>query len=76
MAMQVVVHVHNEDPFLADLEALPDPHSNYIRVTNPRKRDGKTISTLTNGATSSTPGRGSPSSKSWKKANPRRAPIS
>jgi hypothetical protein len=49
--MQVVLHIHNEDPFIADLEALPDPHSNYIRVTNPRKRDGKAIATLTNGAT-------------------------
>ena len=51
MAMQVVLHLHNEEPFLADLEALPDPHSNYIRVTNPRKRDGKLINTMTNGAT-------------------------
>ena len=51
MAMQVVLHLHNEDPFLADLEALPDPHANYVRVTNPRKRDGKAIPTLTNGAT-------------------------
>ncbi len=51
MAMQVVLHLHNEDPFIADLEALPDPHANYIRVTNPRKRDGKAMNTLTNGAT-------------------------
>ena len=51
MAMQVVLHIHNEEPFLADLEALPDPHASYVRVTNPRKRDGKTINTLTNGAT-------------------------
>lgn len=51
MAMQVVLHIHNEDPFIADLEALPDPHANYVRVTNPRKRDGKAIPTLTNGAT-------------------------
>ena len=51
MAMQVVIHVHNEDAFLADMEALPDPHANYIRVTNPRKRDGKSLNTLTNGAT-------------------------
>jgi hypothetical protein len=52
VAMQVVIHVHNEDAFLADMEALPDPHANYIRVTNPRKRDGKLLNTLTNGATS------------------------
>ena len=52
MAMQVVLHLHNEDAFIADLEALPDPHANYIRVTNPRKRDGKSLNTLTDGATS------------------------
>jgi hypothetical protein len=52
VAMQVVLHLHNEDAFIADLEALPDPHANYIRVTNPRKRDGKLLNTLTDGATS------------------------
>lgn len=52
MAMQVVLHIHNEEAFLADMEELPDPHANYIRVTNPRKRDGKSLNTLTNGATS------------------------
>lgn len=51
MAMQVVLHIHNEEPFLADLEALPDPHASYVRITNPRKRDGKAINTMTNGAT-------------------------
>jgi hypothetical protein len=50
--MQVVLHIHNEEAFLADMEELPDPHANYIRVTNPRKRDGKSLNTLTNGATS------------------------
>jgi hypothetical protein len=51
VAMRVVLHLHNEDPFIADLEALPDPSASYVRVTNPRKRDGKSISTLTDGAT-------------------------
>lgn len=51
MAMQVILHLHNEEPFIGDLEALPDPHASYIRITNPRKRDGKALNTLTNGAT-------------------------
>lgn len=51
MALQVVLHLHNEDPFLADLDVLPDPTHNYVKVTNPRKRDGKSLNTLTNGAT-------------------------
>ena len=52
MAFQVVLHIHNEDPFMADMEELPDPTHTYIRVSNPRKRDGKAINTMTNGATS------------------------
>lgn len=51
MAIQVVLHLHNEDPFVAEMESLPDPTHNYIQVKNPRKRDGKALSTLTNGAT-------------------------
>ena len=51
MALQVIMHLHNEDPFLADIDVLPDPKDNFIRITNPRKRDGKPIATLTNGAT-------------------------
>lgn len=52
VAIQVVLHMHNEDPFMGEMDALPDPTHNYIRITNPRKRDGKPLSTLTNGATS------------------------
>ena len=51
MALQVIMHLHNEDPFLADIDALPDPTHNFVKITNPRKRDGKAISTLTTGAT-------------------------
>ena len=51
MAIQVILHIHNEDPFMGDMEALPDPTHSYVKITNPRKRDGKLIPTLTNGAT-------------------------
>ena len=51
MAIQVVLHLHNEDPFVGDLDVLPDPTHNYVKITNPRKRDGKPLPTLTNGAT-------------------------
>lgn len=51
MAIQVILHLHNEDPFMGDMEALPDPTHSYVKITNPRKRDGKPIPTLTNGAT-------------------------
>lgn len=52
MAIQVVLHLHNEDAFMGEMDALPDPTHSYIRITNPRKRDGKALNTLTNGATS------------------------
>ncbi len=51
MAIQVVLHLHNEDPFMGDMDALPDPTHSYVKITNARKRDGKSIPTLTNGAT-------------------------
>lgn len=51
MAFQVILHLHNEEPFAADIEVLPDPTHNFICVTNPRKRDGKALGTLTDGAT-------------------------
>ena len=41
MPIRVIVHIHNEDPFLAEVEDLPDPHDNFVRIRNPRKRDGR-----------------------------------
>ncbi len=52
MTIRVVVHVYNEDPFLAELDDVPDPKDNFIVIRHPRKRDGKSLSFITNGATS------------------------
>ncbi|MCX7624339.1 MAG: hypothetical protein RMK01_02890 [Thermomicrobium sp.] len=49
--IRVVVHVLNEDPFVAELEGLPDPRDQYVVLRNPRRRDGKRLSTLTDGVT-------------------------
>ncbi|HBY96875.1 MAG: hypothetical protein M5U01_33085 [Ardenticatenaceae bacterium] len=43
MAHNVIVHILNEDPFIAEMEELPDPHSMFLTITNPRRRDGKAI---------------------------------
>jgi hypothetical protein len=51
MALQVILHLHNEDPFLAEVDALPAPGDNFIKVSNPRKRDGKALATLAHGVT-------------------------
>lgn len=52
MAVQVILHLHGEDPVLADIDAIPDPSHNFIRVSNPRRRDGKSLPTMTDGMTS------------------------
>lgn len=52
MSYQVILHLHNEDPFIAEVETLPAPTDNFIQVTNPRKRDGKPLATLAHGVAS------------------------
>jgi hypothetical protein len=52
MALRVIVHVQNEDPFVAEIDDIPDPKDTFIRVKNPRRRDGKALSFVTDGATS------------------------
>ncbi|NLF10162.1 MAG: hypothetical protein GX597_00055 [Anaerolineaceae bacterium] len=49
--MEVIVHMLNEDPILADMEAMPDPAHNSIYITNPRRRDGRPVHYITQGAT-------------------------
>jgi hypothetical protein len=43
MAFTVIVHLTGTDPFLAEMEELPDPKASYILCTNPRARDGKNL---------------------------------
>jgi len=43
MAHTVIIHLLNEDPLLAEMEELPGPTDSYVRVTNPRRRDGKPL---------------------------------
>jgi hypothetical protein len=43
MAVVVIVHVMGEDPFVAELEELPDPSDQSVILTNPRRRDNKPL---------------------------------
>ncbi len=52
MSKQVILHLSGEDPILAEMAALPGPTDQFITVRNPRKRDGKKLPYLTDGATS------------------------
>jgi hypothetical protein len=52
MAVEIIIHLQNEDPVLAEVELLPDPTHQFIEVTNPRRRDGRSLHYVTEGATS------------------------
>lgn len=51
MARNVIIHLINEDPIVADMEDLPTPTATNVVFTNPRKRDGKPAQWVTPGAT-------------------------
>jgi hypothetical protein len=43
MAFTVIIHLTGTDPFLAEMDELPDPKASFIVCTNPRARDGKNL---------------------------------
>ncbi len=43
MAIQVLVHITGEAPFVMELAAIPDPKDQIIIGSNPRQRDGKEV---------------------------------
>lgn len=42
-SIQVIVHLTNTDPFMADMEMMPPADATFIYVTNPRTREGKNV---------------------------------
>ena len=52
MAKRVIIHVNNEDPIEAELDDLPNPQDNYVVFSNPRRRDGRALGYVTQGARS------------------------
>jgi hypothetical protein len=51
MAMAVVVHLVGEDAILADIYELPQLQAGYVVLRNIRKKDGKPLPYVTEGAT-------------------------
>jgi hypothetical protein len=51
MSMEVIVHLFNEDPIIAEMENMPDPTHQTVVLTNPRRRDGRALHYVTEGAT-------------------------
>ncbi|MCR4408098.1 MAG: hypothetical protein NUW24_14465 [Anaerolineae bacterium] len=52
MPHTVIVHIENADPFVADVDELPDPKDQFFTCTNPRLRDGKPLHYVTEEALS------------------------
>ncbi len=50
MPIPVIMHIQGEDPFVADIETMPEPTSNFVAFSNPRKKDGKPVTYITSGA--------------------------
>ena len=43
MALTVQIHILNEEPLVAEVEALPGPTDTLVVAVNPRLRDGKDL---------------------------------
>jgi hypothetical protein len=52
MPLDVIIHLHNEDPILAEIETWPDPTHQSLVLRNPRRLDGRRVHYFTEGATS------------------------
>lgn len=44
MRREIIVHIMNEEAFVADIEEMPNPTDTFLTFSNPRKRDGKPVS--------------------------------
>lgn len=43
MPYTILLHIHNEDPVLGEVDELPSPNDNFVMISNIRKRDGKDV---------------------------------
>jgi hypothetical protein len=43
MALEVILHIHNADPVLGEIDDLPETTDTILIVKNPRMRDGKDL---------------------------------
>lgn len=39
----VIIHISNEEPFMAEIEELPGPTDQILYCSNPRRRDGREL---------------------------------
>ena len=43
MPYKMIIHLHNADPVVGDVDELPEATDNMIIVNNPRRLDGKDL---------------------------------
>ena len=43
MSYTVLLHIQNEDAVIGEMEALPDPTAQFLKVDRPRLRDGREV---------------------------------
>jgi hypothetical protein len=48
MATEILIHVQNSEPILAEIDELPTSQDTMIKINNPRMRDGKDLHFLAN----------------------------
>jgi hypothetical protein len=43
MTVTTIVHIINEEPILCEMDELPSPEAQSVKLHNPRRRDGKDL---------------------------------
>jgi hypothetical protein len=43
MAIEVILHIRNTDPILGEIDELPKPEDQLLKVMNPRFKDGRDL---------------------------------
>ncbi len=51
MAIEIVLHIMNQDPILCEIDEMPKPEDQILKVSNPRYRDGRDLHFLDHGVT-------------------------
>ena len=39
----ILIHLNNDEPVLGEIDNMPNPNDQLIKVKNPRSRDGKDL---------------------------------
>ena len=51
MPYSLILHIHNADPIVGEVEDVPEPTDTMVIITNPRMRDGKDVPYLAENVT-------------------------